>query len=90
MTGITKTTEYKKFLREIKARIQTAQIKAAIKVNVELLRLYWDLAQMIVRKQKQSAWGDGLIFHPPSPFLITHFRNLPLPEVFANGNSQSI
>jgi predicted nuclease of restriction endonuclease-like (RecB) superfamily len=61
MTGITKTTEYKKFLREIKARIQTAQIKAAIKVNVELLRLYWDLAQMIVQKQKQSAWGDGLI-----------------------------
>ena len=28
MTGITKTTEYKKFLREIKARIQTAQTLA--------------------------------------------------------------
>ena len=25
------------------------------------VRLYWDLAQMIVWKQKQSAWGDGLI-----------------------------
>ncbi len=61
MTGITKTTEYRELFREVKARIQTAQIKAAIKVNVGLLRLYWDLALLIVQEQKQSSWGDGLI-----------------------------
>ncbi len=61
MTDIIKNAEYKTLLQQIKQRIQGSQIKAAVKVNVELLTLYWDLAQMIVRRQKQASWGDGLI-----------------------------
>ncbi len=53
--------QYQNFIKEIKSKIQTSQIKAAIKVNEELLRLYWELAQMIVLKQKESSWGDNLI-----------------------------
>ncbi len=53
--------EYISFLSDIKTKIKQAQIKAAIKVNEELLRLYWDIAQMIVAKQKKSKWGDGII-----------------------------
>jgi len=52
---------YITFLSEIKGKIHTAQIKASIKVNEELLRLYWELAQMIVAKQKESNWGDNFI-----------------------------
>jgi len=52
---------YKVFIHDIKSKIQTAQIKASIKVNEELLRLYWELAQMIVVKQKESNWGDNFI-----------------------------
>jgi len=55
------TTQYKDFIKTIKQKIQTSQIKAAIKVNEELLRLYWDIASMIVAKQKESKWGDNLI-----------------------------
>lgn len=62
MSGnIVKTADYKEFIRDIKERIQTAQIKAAVAVNKELLRLYWDLAGRIVEKQKHAAWGDGFI-----------------------------
>jgi len=32
--------DYKSFIKEIKSKIQTSQIKASIKVNEELLRLY--------------------------------------------------
>ena len=53
--------EYKQFIVAIKSKIQSSQIKASIKVNVELLKLYWDIAEMIVQKQKESAWGDGFI-----------------------------
>jgi len=53
--------EYISFLQEIKSKIKTAQIKAAVKVNEELLRLYWDIAKIIVEKQKESKWGDGII-----------------------------
>jgi len=53
--------DYISFLKEIKTKIKTAQIKAAVKVNEELLRLYWDIAKMIVDKQKHSKWGDSII-----------------------------
>jgi len=53
--------EYISFISEIKNKIKQAQIKAAIKVNEELLRLYWDIAKMIVERQKISKWGDSVI-----------------------------
>ena len=37
------TTDYLPFIHSIKKRIQTSQIKAAVSVNQELLRLYWFL-----------------------------------------------
>ena len=53
------TADYKAFISEIKQRIHTAQIKAAVRVNTELLRLYWDLAERIVANQQQATWGTG-------------------------------
>lgn len=52
---------YKVWLSEWKARIKSAQIKAAIRVNTELLGLYWSLGRDIVAKQEVADWGDGLI-----------------------------
>lgn len=56
-----KTDDYRAFIQDVKLRIQTAQIKAAVAVNEELLHLYWDLAERIVIKQQESAWGDGFL-----------------------------
>ena len=53
--------EYKEFITTLKSKIQYSQIKASIKVNEELLQLYWDMAFMIVEKQKNSAWGDKIL-----------------------------
>jgi len=55
------TTTYKIFIKELKKKVQTTQIKASIKVNEELLRLYWEIAKMIVAKQKEASWGANLI-----------------------------
>lgn len=33
-------TEYAEFLREMKERIRTAQVRAALNVNIELVLLY--------------------------------------------------
>ncbi len=52
---------YKTFIEELKNKIQTAQIRASIKVNEELLKLYWEIAKMIVLKQQDAKWGDGII-----------------------------
>jgi predicted nuclease of restriction endonuclease-like (RecB) superfamily len=59
--SLVKTNAYKTFIQEIKQCIQSAQIKAAVSVNQELLRLYWDLAERIVTKQQEAAWGDRFL-----------------------------
>ena len=59
--GLIKTDDYKAFIQDIKQRIQSAQIKAAVSVNQALLHLYWDLAERIVFKQQNSTWGDGFL-----------------------------
>ena len=42
MSKLIKTdNEYKEWIGELKQRIRQSQIKAAVKVNTELLKLYW-------------------------------------------------
>lgn len=52
---------YRAWLNDLKSRIRTVQLKAALSVNRELLRFYWDLGADIVFKQAQTQWGDGFI-----------------------------
>lgn len=52
---------YKDLLREIKQRIRDAQTKALMAVNAELIRLYWEIGQMIDTRQQQEGWGVGVI-----------------------------
>lgn len=58
---LVKNNEYRSFIQEVKQRIQSAQIKAAISVNQALLQLYWELAERIVEKQQQTSWGDRFL-----------------------------
>ena len=52
---------YKDWLADIKVRVRNVQIKAAVSVNTELLKLYWSIGAEVVAKQKKAKWGDGLI-----------------------------
>jgi predicted nuclease of restriction endonuclease-like (RecB) superfamily len=52
---------YDSLLRDIKSRIQKAQHLALRAVNRELIALYWDIGEMIVGKQKGSAWGKAIV-----------------------------
>ncbi|MDX2047590.1 MAG: PDDEXK nuclease domain-containing protein [Chitinophagaceae bacterium] len=55
------TQAYRQWLKQLKERIRSAQIKAALKVNAELLTLYWELGREIIEKEKEVPWGQGLI-----------------------------
>lgn len=58
-TDITKESEFKQWLMDLKSRIRQSQLRAAVKVNSELLRLYWDLGKDIVVRQMDTVWGSG-------------------------------
>jgi predicted nuclease of restriction endonuclease-like (RecB) superfamily len=52
---------YGQFLADIRERVRTAQIKAAVSVNRDLIRLYWDIGKRIVERQEQEGWGEAVI-----------------------------
>lgn len=52
---------YAVFLDGLKRRIRTAQVKAALAVNQELIQLYWQIGNEILAKQKQGGWGAKVI-----------------------------
>jgi predicted nuclease of restriction endonuclease-like (RecB) superfamily len=53
--------EYKAFFKEIKEKILTSQVKAALAVNHELINLYWEIGSKIHLKQKDEGWGAKTI-----------------------------
>lgn len=53
--------QYKNWLKTIKQKIKSAQLKAAVTVNAQLLELYWDLGKDIAQKQKEANWGDAIL-----------------------------
>ena len=47
MDNLNSNNSYQTWLSDIKLRIVQSQIKASVKVNTELLTLYWDLGKEI-------------------------------------------
>jgi predicted nuclease of restriction endonuclease-like (RecB) superfamily len=52
---------YREWIVDLKSRIRSSQIKAALNVNRQLLEMYWELGKEICEKQKKANWGEGLI-----------------------------
>ena len=53
--------DYEQLLRDLKNRIRSAQIKAALAVNRELVLLYWQIGREILQRQGQEGWGTKVI-----------------------------
>lgn len=52
---------YAEFLRSVKERIRTAQVRAAVAVNNELVQLYWGIGKEILTRLKVDGWGTRVI-----------------------------
>ena len=53
--------DYSRWISELSSRYRRSQIKAAVKVNQEMLRFYWELGRDIVEMQAESRWGSGFL-----------------------------
>lgn len=53
--------EYRKFYKEIRARVISARISAARSVDREAIAMYWDIGKNIVEKQEKHKWGDSVV-----------------------------
>jgi predicted nuclease of restriction endonuclease-like (RecB) superfamily len=59
LSNINKT--YAKLLDELKEKIRSSQIKAALAVNTELICLYWEIGKILLNQQQQEGWGTKVI-----------------------------
>ena len=60
--GLTPTPEgYADWLTELKSRIHSAQQRATLAVNRELVLLYWQVGRDIVMRQAEQGWGAKVI-----------------------------
>ena len=52
---------YADWLADLKSRIHTAQQRATLAVNRELLLLYWQIGRDILARQAEQGWGTKVI-----------------------------
>lgn len=50
--------QYKEWITDLSKRYRQSQVKAAVKVNSEMLRFYWSLGRDIVSLKAEARWGD--------------------------------
>lgn len=78
--------DYKTFLQDVKDKIKAARLRAALSVNQELIRFYWELGRMIIQKQKHSNWGDKLI----EVLAVDLKKSFPNTQGFSRSNLHSM
>lgn len=66
---------YTSVLRDIKNRIQKAQAKAVLSANSEMIMMYFDIGEIIYKRQQEEGWGAGII-----PKLSKDLKN-EVPEI---------
>ena len=68
-------SDFKRWVQDLKVQIRQAQIKAAVKVNSELLHLYWSLGGEITLRYESATYGSAF-FHTLSRELLSEFPNM--------------
>ena len=59
--GLALPNAYAALLSDLKAQIRTAQTRAALSVNRELVVLYWHIGRVILQRQQAEGWGAKVI-----------------------------
>ena len=61
MDNIVNISEYTSLLKQIRQRVQLAQKRAIFSASAELLRMYWDIGEMLYKQQQAAGWGTKLL-----------------------------
>jgi len=53
--------DYKNFLVEIKNKVRSSRLQAALAANREMIQLYWYIGKRTIEKETETCWGDKWI-----------------------------
>ncbi len=54
-------TEFYGWIQALKTKVRSAQTKASLSLNSQLIELYWEIGKDITQRQEQSNWGSKFI-----------------------------
>ncbi len=66
---------YGVILHQLKEKIKAAQTRAVLAVNNELLKVYWEIGNVISEQEKESGWG-GKVIEKLATDLKMEFSNM--------------
>lgn len=52
---------YATWIADVKQRVRSAQMRASLAVNHELIALYWSIGRDILDRQEKLGWGAGVV-----------------------------
>ena len=64
--------DYIRWVEDLSVRYRQSQIRAAVRVNRELLKYYWELGRDIEEMRVEERWG----------FLWIYSAEIPTPQAF--------
>ena len=59
--GMLADSSYIEWLSDVKKRFRQSQVKASIRVNTEMLELYWGIGRDLVALRAEERWGAGVV-----------------------------
>lgn len=68
-------TDYKNWINNLKVKVQSAQTKVALSINLAVLELYWEIGKEIELKLESANWGTKII-EQISIDLMLEFPNI--------------
>lgn len=61
MTSELIPSDYPALVADLKERIRTAQVRASLAVNREMVLLYWQIGRELLSRQQQEGWGAKVV-----------------------------
>ncbi len=56
---ITNNKEFEKWIVDVKKLVKQSQLKATVRVNAEMLKMYWEIGKRIEEQHADAIWGNG-------------------------------
>lgn len=75
---------YAEWLTELKHRIHSAQQRATLAVNQELIALYWQIGRDILSRQAEQGWGAKVITRLSDDLRATFPERRDFPSPISN------
>ncbi len=61
LTNLAGSEDNRRWLSDLKQRVERARQRATASANRELIKLYWQIGNDILQRQQQQGWGTAVV-----------------------------